>query len=82
MAQVVVKRHEPKTQSFTLLSGHTIPAVGLGTWKSGSQAANSVITAIVEVITLLSLLRLFIHFMEHLVHFWVWCVIIIHRLMN
>ncbi|RZB52955.1 Aldose reductase isoform B [Glycine soja] len=48
MAQVV-KPHEPKTQSFKLLSGHTIPAVGLGTWKSGSQAANSVITAIVEV---------------------------------
>ncbi|KAG4922201.1 hypothetical protein AAZX31_18G189200 [Glycine max] len=47
MAQVV-KPHEPKTQSFKLLSGHTIPAVGLGTWKSGSQAANSVITAIVE----------------------------------
>ncbi|KAH1045211.1 Aldose reductase [Glycine soja] len=48
MAQVVVKRHEPKTQSFTLLSGHTIPAVGLGTWKAGSQAVNSVFTAIVE----------------------------------
>ncbi|KAK7395043.1 hypothetical protein VNO78_15585 [Psophocarpus tetragonolobus] len=47
MAQVV-QPHEPKTQSFTLLSGHTIPAVGLGTWKSGSQAVNSVFTAIVE----------------------------------
>ncbi|TKY65752.1 Aldose reductase [Spatholobus suberectus] len=47
MAQVV-KPHEPKTQSFTLLSGHTIPAVGLGTWKSGSQAINSVFTAVVE----------------------------------
>ncbi|RDX68596.1 hypothetical protein CR513_52392, partial [Mucuna pruriens] len=44
----VVKPHEPKTQSFTLLSGNTIPAVGLGTWKSGSQASNSVFTAIVE----------------------------------
>jgi len=51
MAQVV-KPHEPKTQSFTLLSGHTIPAVGLGTWKSGSQAVNSVFTAIVDVIPL------------------------------
>ncbi|KAL2330654.1 hypothetical protein Fmac_018235 [Flemingia macrophylla] len=47
MAQIV-KPHEPKTQSFTLLSGHTVPAVGLGTWKSGSQATNSVFTAIVE----------------------------------
>lgn len=47
MAQVVLP-HEPKTQSFNLLSGHTIPAVGLGTWKSGSQAVNSVFTAVVE----------------------------------
>ncbi|KAF7845259.1 aldose reductase [Senna tora] len=39
---------EPKTQSFNLLSGHSIPAVGLGTWKSGSQATTSVYTAIVE----------------------------------
>ncbi|XAR55776.1 Aldehyde reductase [Bertholletia excelsa] len=31
-----------------LVSGHTIPAVGLGTWKSGSQVTNSVFTAIVE----------------------------------
>jgi len=63
MAQVVVKRHEPKTQSFTLLSGHTIPAVGLGTWKAGSQAVNSVFTAIVEVITLpgFTFLSLFIY---------------------
>ncbi|XP_047152119.1 aldose reductase isoform X1 [Vigna umbellata] len=44
----VVKPHEPKTQAFTLLSGHTIPAVGLGTWKSGSEAANSVFTAIID----------------------------------
>lgn len=51
MAQVVLP-HEPKTQSFNLLSGHTIPAVGLGTWKSGSQAVNSVFTAIVEVISM------------------------------
>ncbi|KAK7374005.1 hypothetical protein VNO80_07428 [Phaseolus coccineus] len=47
MAQVV-RAHEPKTQAFTLSSGHTIPAVGLGTWKSGSQAVNSVFTAIVN----------------------------------
>ena len=49
MAQAV-KPQEPKAQSFTLLSGHTIPAVGLGTWKSGSQATDSVFSAIVEVI--------------------------------
>ncbi|XP_010257009.1 PREDICTED: aldose reductase-like [Nelumbo nucifera] len=36
------------SQSFRLLSGHIIPAVGLGTWKSGSDASNSVFTAIVE----------------------------------
>lgn len=48
----VVKPHEPKTQAFTLASGHTIPAVGLGTWKSGSEAANSVFTAIIDVLTL------------------------------
>jgi len=48
MAQTV-KPHEPKTKSFDLLSGHSIPAIGLGTWKSGSQAVNSVFTAIVEV---------------------------------
>ncbi|KAK7339981.1 hypothetical protein VNO77_20671 [Canavalia gladiata] len=42
MAQAV------KPQSFDLLSGHAIPAVGLGTWKSGSQSTNSVFTAIVE----------------------------------
>ncbi|XP_010683600.2 aldose reductase [Beta vulgaris subsp. vulgaris] len=34
---------------FPLISGHKIPAVGLGTWKSGSQAINSVFTAITEV---------------------------------
>jgi diketogulonate reductase-like aldo/keto reductase len=35
-------------ESFRLLSGHKIPAVGLGTWRSGSQAAHAVVTAIVE----------------------------------
>lgn len=49
-----IKPHEEaKTQCFKLLSGHTIPAVGLGTWKSSSQAVNSVFTAIVEVFALL-----------------------------
>jgi aldehyde reductase len=49
MAQKVMLPHEPKTQSFDLLSGHSIPAIGLGTWKSGSEAINSVKTAIVDV---------------------------------
>ncbi|XP_010922651.1 aldose reductase isoform X1 [Elaeis guineensis] len=35
-------------QYFKLLSGHTIPAVGLGTWKSGSKASEAVSTAIIE----------------------------------
>ncbi|GAU17160.1 hypothetical protein TSUD_177900, partial [Trifolium subterraneum] len=48
MAQKVMLPHEPKTQSFDLLSGHSIPAIGLGTWKSGSEAINSVKTAIVD----------------------------------
>ncbi|KAG2618628.1 hypothetical protein PVAP13_3NG079705 [Panicum virgatum] len=33
---------------FVLKSGHTIPAVGLGTWRAGSDTAHSVTTAITE----------------------------------
>ncbi|XP_066367688.1 aldose reductase isoform X1 [Miscanthus floridulus] len=33
---------------FVLKSGHTIPAVGLGTWRAGSDTAHSVQTAITE----------------------------------
>lgn len=33
---------------YKLVSGHTIPAVGLGTWRSGSLAKDAVFTAIVE----------------------------------
>ncbi|KAJ3669057.1 hypothetical protein LUZ60_011007 [Juncus effusus] len=33
---------------ITLLSGHKMPSVGLGTWRSGSSASHSVHTAIVE----------------------------------
>jgi len=73
----VVKPHEPKTQAFTLLSGHSIPAVGLGTWKSGSEAVNSVFTAIVDVVALPCFHScLFIHFLGH--WFWVCDVIIVH----
>ncbi|XP_038980861.1 aldose reductase isoform X2 [Phoenix dactylifera] len=35
-------------QGFKLLSGRTIPRVGLGTWKSGSKASDAVSTAIIE----------------------------------
>ncbi|KAI3860755.1 hypothetical protein MKW92_026121 [Papaver armeniacum] len=48
MAQATLLPEDMKMESFKLLSGHTIPAVGLGTWKSGSQAPDSVFTAIVE----------------------------------
>ncbi|KAL2509939.1 NAD(P)-linked oxidoreductase superfamily protein [Forsythia ovata] len=49
MAQATFTPHDEKVVGFRLLSGHTIPAVGLGTWKSGSPR-DSVFTAIVEVI--------------------------------
>ncbi|TYK24925.1 aldose reductase [Cucumis melo var. makuwa] len=49
MAQAVMT---PQVQDaeryFTLVSGHRIPAVGLGTWRSGSRADDSVFNAIVE----------------------------------
>ncbi|XP_021908790.1 aldose reductase isoform X2 [Carica papaya] len=48
MAQATFTLYGEKIESFRLLSGHIIPAVGLGTWRSGSQASNSVFTAIVE----------------------------------
>ncbi|KAI3961886.1 hypothetical protein MKW98_022091 [Papaver atlanticum] len=48
MAQATLLPEDMKMESFKLLSGHTIPAVGLGTWRSGSQAPDSVFTAIVE----------------------------------
>ncbi|KAI3507318.1 hypothetical protein L1887_22270 [Cichorium endivia] len=47
MAQSTLRAKED-VQSFVLLSGHRIPAVGLGTWKSGTQASDSVATAILE----------------------------------
>ncbi|KAK9290386.1 hypothetical protein L1049_008555 [Liquidambar formosana] len=48
MAKATFTPQNQQTESFRLLSGHTIPAVGLGTWKSGSEANNAVCTAIVE----------------------------------
>lgn len=49
MAQAAFGAQEGHTDSFKLISGHKIPAVGLGTWKAGSEASDSVFTAIVEV---------------------------------
>ncbi|TYG35756.1 hypothetical protein ES288_D13G008200v1 [Gossypium darwinii] len=49
MAQATFTAEDQKIESFRLLSGHTIPAIGLGTWRSGSQADNSVKIAIVEI---------------------------------
>lgn len=48
MAQVAMAVQDEE-RYFTLVSGHRIPAVGLGTWRSGSQSDDSVFTAIVEV---------------------------------
>ncbi|KAK8546050.1 hypothetical protein V6N13_067288 [Hibiscus sabdariffa] len=48
MAHATFTADDQKLEFFRLLSGHKIPAVGLGTWRSGSQADNSVFTAIVE----------------------------------
>ncbi|XP_052174034.1 aldose reductase [Diospyros lotus] len=48
MAQATFSREGEVVKSFKLLSGHTIPAIGLGTWRSGSQANTAVFTAIVD----------------------------------
>ncbi|KAK1270320.1 hypothetical protein QJS04_geneDACA005935 [Acorus gramineus] len=48
MAQEYYVMPQEEAQYFKLLSGHTIPSVGLGTWRSGSQAADAVFTAIVQ----------------------------------
>ncbi|KAG7600811.1 NADP-dependent oxidoreductase domain [Arabidopsis thaliana x Arabidopsis arenosa] len=48
MAHATFTSEGQNMESFRLLSGHKIPAVGLGTWRSGSQAAHAVVTAIVE----------------------------------
>lgn len=49
MAQAVMTPQvQDSERYFTLVSGHRIPAVGLGTWRSASRAHDSVFTAIVE----------------------------------
>lgn len=47
MAQSTL-RAKDDVQTFDLLSGHKIPAIGLGTWRSGYEATYSVATAIIE----------------------------------
>ncbi|MCD9561020.1 hypothetical protein HAX54_019954 [Datura stramonium] len=47
MAQMTINPQGEKIESFVLLSGHKIPAVGLGTWRA-QNAADSVFTAIVD----------------------------------
>lgn len=59
MAQSNIEPTNHKAESFKLLSGRTIPAVGLGTWKSGDEAFKSVFTAIVEVLS---------HFISYFAH--------------
>ncbi|RVW73800.1 Aldose reductase [Vitis vinifera] len=48
MAHATFAQTGEQVQSCKLISGHSIPAVGLGTWRAGSQASNAVFTAIVE----------------------------------
>ncbi|KAL3826172.1 hypothetical protein ACJIZ3_022201 [Penstemon smallii] len=47
MAQATFTPHGEKIETFRLLSGHKIPSIGIGTWKSGSPK-DSVFTALVE----------------------------------
>ncbi|WMV45115.1 hypothetical protein MTR67_038500 [Solanum verrucosum] len=47
MAQMTIDPQGEKIESFVLLSGHKIPAIGLGTWRA-HNARDSVYTAIVE----------------------------------
>ncbi|KAL2926684.1 Aldose reductase [Bienertia sinuspersici] len=50
MAQATFTGGEHQQMEYVpLMSGHKIPLVGLGTWKSSSQATNSVSTAIAEL---------------------------------
>ncbi|TMW86335.1 hypothetical protein EJD97_021532 [Solanum chilense] len=47
MAQMTIDPQGEKIESFVLLSGHKIPAIGLGTWRA-HNARDSVFTAILE----------------------------------
>jgi len=48
MASAKAMMGQEKQDYFVLKSGHAIPAVGLGTWRAGSDTAHSVQTAITE----------------------------------
>lgn len=52
MAQMTATAGNEKVGSFGLLSGHIIPAIGLGTWKA-QHPRDNVYAAIVEVLILL-----------------------------
>ncbi|XP_008799818.1 aldose reductase-like isoform X1 [Phoenix dactylifera] len=47
-AQLIPAQGQADPRCFHLISGHTIPSVGLGTWRSGSKASDAVFTAITE----------------------------------
>ncbi|PKA50580.1 Aldose reductase [Apostasia shenzhenica] len=48
MAQAAPPEALQEARQFKLVSGHYIPAVGLGTWRSGSHASDSVFKAITQ----------------------------------
>uniref|UniRef100_A0A452ZCB0 NADP-dependent oxidoreductase domain-containing protein n=1 Tax=Aegilops tauschii subsp. strangulata TaxID=200361 RepID=A0A452ZCB0_AEGTS len=48
MASAKATMGQEKQDHFVLKSGHAMPAVGLGTWRAGSDTAHSVQTAITE----------------------------------
>ncbi|KAG1338083.1 Aldose reductase [Cocos nucifera] len=47
-AQQIPAQGQADPRCFKLISGHTIPSVGLGTWRSGPKASDAVFTAITE----------------------------------
>lgn len=49
MAQTMKAHGQADRQYYKLLSGHTIPSIGLGTWRAGEQTCQAVCTALTEV---------------------------------
>ncbi|XP_010922658.1 aldose reductase [Elaeis guineensis] len=47
-AQQIPAQGQADLRGFRLISGHTIPSVGLGTWRSGPKASDAVFIAITE----------------------------------
>ncbi|OAY69053.1 Aldose reductase [Ananas comosus] len=48
MAQTMKAHGQADRQYYKLLSGHTIPSIGLGTWRAGEQTCQAVCTALTE----------------------------------